>query len=171
MQHVVAAGHASQLVETGLGEVISGVMAGELTVDDTVEKLGQLQSAAGFASSIVDASAGKLTNKGKDTLGIGGSWVAQQVNRRALTDQRRENELNGTSDTSGGDPTASSVFTDLTNIMARPERYGVREDSALRVNPGKTGKSKKGTTARTKAPRGETERQKVSTVVTLPTSR
>lgn len=76
MQHVVAAGHTSQLVETGLGQVTSGIMASELTVDDTLDRLGQLQSAAGFASSIVDASAGSLTCRGKDTLGIGGSWVA-----------------------------------------------------------------------------------------------
>lgn len=74
------------------------------------------------------------------------------MNRRALTDQRRDRELNGTSSASGGDPTDRSAFTDLTNLMARPERCGVREDSVLRVKTGKSKKSKKGTTARTKAP-------------------
>ena len=170
MQHVMAAGHSAKLMEAGLGEVMSGVMTGALTKDDTLDRLGQLQSGAGFISSVVHASAGKLTNKGKDTLGIGGAYVAERVNQRARVDQRRENELAGTS---GDDPTGRSALTTLTNILARPERYGVREESTsrLRVKPGKPGKRGNGSTVRSKAPRGETEREKVSTVVIQPTAR
>ena len=160
MQHVQAAGHTSGLVGAGIGDIMSHIEAGTLTKAETIAQLGQLQSAAAFTSEVVKASAGKLTTRGKDTWGIGGGFVAERVNSRALADQARENEISG----SGGDPPDRSLLSTITNILAHPERHGVKEETAaLRVKPGKP-KPWSDLPPPSRHRRKETARQKVSIV-------
>ena len=69
MQHITGAGKTAGMLHDALAEVIVDVECGRASRSDLVARLEQVQNGADFACKIVQASAGKLTNEGKDTLG------------------------------------------------------------------------------------------------------
>ena len=132
MQHIMGAGETAGLMHDALAEVIESVQAGVLTKSGLVAQLEHVQNGASFTSKIVQASAGKLTNKGKDTLGIGGSYVASMVNSRAAAKQRRDAVVSG--EAAGVKPGRSALI-ELTNRLAQPERLGLKEVPGSSLRP------------------------------------
>ena len=132
MRHIVGVGKIAEILQDTLAEVILDVQSGAVTKGDLVARLEQVQSGANFAMKVVQASAGKLTNKGKDTNGIGGSYVASMVNSRNAAKQRRDAVRNGSA---AGGKRGRSALGELTNLLSQPGHFGLKEVPGSGLRP------------------------------------
>ena len=98
MTHVVEVGTTNACMQAALGDIIDQVVGGKMPPGQLVRELGTVRSAAELCSTVMGASAGKLTAKGANTTGVGGSWIAKRVNQRKRADQKEADLLLGFDD-------------------------------------------------------------------------
>ena len=98
MTHVVEVGTTNACMQAALGDIIDQVVGGKMPPGQLVRELGTVRSAAELCSIVMGASAGKLTAKGANTTGVGGSWIAKRVNQRKRADQKEADLLLGFDD-------------------------------------------------------------------------
>ena len=122
MSHVVEVGSTNACMQAALGDIIDQVVGGKIPPGQLVRELGTVRSAAQLCSTVVGASAGKLTAKGANTTGVGGSWVAKRVNQRMQADQKEADLLLGLDD-----GTRRTALGELANTLDRPSKMGVVE--------------------------------------------
>ena len=140
-QHVESAGTVARLSKGALGDVVRQL--GKGADPAVVSALQAVQDGMGLIEATIDNSAGRTTYKGKDTNGVGGSFVAKRVNSRTMADLKRQVAASGK-------VAERTSLGDLANVLDNPARLGlVERDTAPPARAAST-KAKKTSKARAK---------------------